>query len=416
MKVDLSYLARVEGEGAVSFEIRNGRLEDLRVRIWEPPRFFEGFMVGRRFDEIPDIVARICGICPISHMTTAIRAIEKALGLEVPPATAALQRIMALSQMVASHLVHLYMLALPDYHRLTSMAEMLPDFTPQLQRLLRMKEAVNGLGDALGGRALHPVGMTVNGFTRQPDRQVLGELMARLEEIKPDALETVKMIADLPVPELANTAEYVALSGISRYGINRGTLISSEGLRVQEEEYLDHFLEEQVPYAHAKRTVVKGRGAIMVGALARLNLKFDLLHPDARAAAAEAGFRPPSHNPFHNNLAQAIEVVHGISECFELLDSLPPEKPWVEVEPREGRGEALTEAPRGLLFHAYTLNSKGIVEQADLVTPTAHNFLSLEENLRRLIESRLDLEQEELSRQCAMLVRAYDPCFSCSVH
>jgi sulfhydrogenase subunit alpha len=417
MKININYLARVEGEAAVRFEIKDRRLVRFHVNIWEPPRFFEGFLVGRQYDEVPDIVARICGICPISHMTTAIRALEKALGITPPPATVALQKVMALSQLVASHLVHLYMLALPDYHDLPSSAAMMPGFQAELARFVRMKKVVNNVNAELGGRALHPVAMTVAGFTRPPDRKTINELVRQLAGIRQDSLETLKMIAALEIPPLHNKAEYVALAADGEYAINRGRLFSDRGLDAAEDAYPDHFVEEQVVYANAKRTAVRGRGALMVGALARFNLKSNVLHPDAAEAAAQIGFAPPVHNPFHNNLAQAIEVIHGISECMEILRNLPADAPWTDIRPRqEGKGNALTEAPRGLLRHYYALNRRGEVVGADIVTPTAHNFLGLEENLRRLIESDIDAPPDEISRRCAMLVRAYDPCFSCSVH
>jgi coenzyme F420-reducing hydrogenase alpha subunit len=416
MRLKVDYISRVEGEAAVRLEINEGKLSGLELNIWEPPRFFEGFLAGRRYDEVPDIVARICGICPVSHMTTSIRALERALGVTPAPETVRMRRIMALSQILASHLVHLYMLALPDYHRLGSIAEMLPSFGSEIKRLMRMKEAANAVTAAFGGRALHPVSMVVGGFTNPPGRERVGDLIRRLEGIRQDALETLKMAAALPVPALANEAEYAAMTSDKCYAINEGRISTSRGMEAEEDHYHEHFHEEQVPYSNAKRTAIRGRGSIMVGALARLNIKFHMLHPDAREAAASAGFAPPSHNPFHNNLAQAIEIVHCVSECIELLDGLTGERPYADIREREGEGSALTEAPRGLLYHSYTLNRRGIVERADIVTPTAHNFLGLEENLRRLVEAHIHEPPEEITLKCEMLVRAYDPCFSCSVH
>jgi sulfhydrogenase subunit alpha len=421
MRLKVDYISRVEGEAAVRLEINEGKLSGLELNIWEPPRFFEGFLAGRKYDEVPDIVARICGICPVSHMTTSIRALEKALGVTPTPETERMRRIMALSQIMASHLVHLYMLALPDYHRLHSIAEMLPSFEGEIKRLIKMKEAANAVTSAFGGRALHPVSMVVGGFTNPPGKETVGDLIRRLEGIKEDALETLKMTAALPVPVLTNGAEYAAITSAESYAVNGGRIRTSGGIDAEEDHYAEHFREEQVPYSNAKRTTIRGRGSIMVGALARLNIKFHMLHPDAREAAAAVGFAHPSHNPFHNNLAQAVEIVHCVSECIELLDGLAGKRPGLEtsvvdIRDREGEGSALTEAPRGLLHHCYTLNRRGIVERADIVTPTAHNFLGLEENLRRLVEAHIDEPPEEITLKCEMLVRAYDPCFSCSVH
>ncbi len=417
MRLNIGYIARVEGEGAVEFEMKGGKLTELKLNIWEPPRFFEGFLVGRRLEEVPDIVARICGICPVSHMTTAIRAMENALGIEPSEQAVRLRKIMSLSQIAASHLVHIYMLALPDYHRLHSIADMLSGHRAAIERLLKMKEAINNITSAFGGgRALHPVAMVVAGFTSMPKRDTIGKVLKDLEDIKDDAIETVKMAAALPYPEFTNEAEYVALSNGGGYAVNKGRILSSGGLDITEDDYLKVFEEEQVLYSNAKRTQIKGRGSLMVGALARLNLKFDMLHHDAKEAASQVGFATASHNPFQNILAQAVEIVHCVNECIGLLDGLSDERPWVDLKFKDGEGFAVTEAPRGLLYHSYAVNTRGVVEHANIVTPTAHNFMGLEENLRKLVEENIEKPKEELSLLCEMLVRAYDPCFSCSVH
>jgi coenzyme F420-reducing hydrogenase alpha subunit len=310
---------------------------------------------------------------------------------------------MSLSQLVSSHLVHLYTLALPDYltngHRLGSIAEMLPGYKKEIERFLRMKEVINGITSAFGGRALHPVSMVMSGFTSTPERGALGVLIKQLEGIKEDAVETLRMFEGLQLPELTNKSEYVCIKSTGDYAVNMGRIVSSGGIDAPEEDYPELFQEEEVPYSNAKRTVVKGRSALMVGALSRVNINHGTLHEDARKVM---GLRPPSDNPFHNNLAQAVEIVHGVSELTELLDGLTGEKPWVDIKVREGQGSAVTEAPRGLLFHSYTLNRRG--------------FLSLEENLKRLVKEHIEEPEEELTLKCEMLVRAYDPCFSCSVH
>ncbi len=408
MKIDIDYIARVEGEGSVKLEIAGGKLKSLKLNIWEPPRFFEGFMAGRKFDEAPDIVARICGICPVAHMVTSIRAIEKAIGFVPSDEIVRIRRIMSLSQIMASHVVHLYVLALPDYHRLG----MITGLDAEIRRLLRMKEVLNGVTAAFGGRALHPVAMVVGGFTKLPARDTVGKLISGLEGIRGDAQDTLKMIAGFDTPLLEPETEHVALSGDASSGV----IISDCGLRTDEDAYGNAFEESELSYSNAKRTVVKGRGSLMVGALSRLNLNLDTLHPTARAAAREHGFAPPVKNPFMNNTAQAIEIIHCIEECITLLDALTGKEHFVRPALREGTGSAVTEAPRGLLYHHYELNRKGVVEKADIVTPTAHNVLSLEEALHKLARENLDLPRDELVLQCEMLVRAYDPCFSCSVH
>ena len=384
--------------------------------VWEPPRFFEGFLVGRKYYEVPDLVARICGICPVSHMLTALKALEKALGINPSQQTKSLRRLMALSQILASHLVHLYMLALPDYLGYESVVGMMPDYGQEIGRLLRMKTVANDLTRAIGGRALHPVTTVVNGFTRLPSIGELRRLAEALKGIKEDALETVRLFANLPYPDLQSRSEYVALRNPERYAFTEGRVVSSEGLDFAEGEYGDYFQEEQVPYAMAKRSVVKGGGAFRVGALARVNLNFHQLSEVAKEAAGEVGFETPSHNPFHNNLAQALEVLHCVDECVSIIEGLDLKEEERAFAVRAGEGGAITEAPRGLLYHKYCINDKGVVEGANIVTPTAHNVFNMEKDLRELAPSLLDLSEKEAALRCEKLIRSYDPCFSCSVH
>ena len=416
MKINIDYIARVEGEGSVKLEIKDGRLKDLKLNIWEPPRFFEGFLCGRRFDEVPDIVARICGICPVSHMSTSIRALEKALDITPSPEIVRLRKIMTLSQIVSSHLIHLFMLAMPDYFKLHSVVDMLPKFGSEIQRLLKMKEVMNNITAQFGGRALHPVAMVVGGFTSSPPRDAIGKMLRDLESIKDDAIEVLRIISELPFPDITCDSEFVAIHDPSSYAINEGCIVSDNGINVKEDEYYTIFEEVEVPYSNAKRTTLKGRGSLISGALSRLNIKFDTLHEDAKRAVKNIGFRVSDRNPFHNNIAQAIEIVHGISRCMEHLEGLTHEKPEIQIKVKEGEGIAITEAPRGLLCHHYVLNRRGVVEKANIITPTAHNFMGIEENLRNLVQKYIHEKKGEITLRCEMLVRAYDPCFSCSVH
>lgn len=415
-KIEIGYVARVEGEAGLKIKVSVGQVKELVLDVWEPPRFFEGFLVGRKYYEVPDLVSRICGICPVSHMLTALKALEKALGINPSQQTKTLRRLMALSQILASHLVHLYMLALPDYLGYESVVGMMPDYGQEIGRLLKMKTVANDLTRAIGGRALHPVTTVVNGFTRLPSIGELRRLAEALKGIKEDAVETVRLFANLPYPDLQSRSEYVALRNPERYAFTEGKVVSSEGLDFAEGEYVDHFQEEQVPYTMAKRSIVKGRGAFRVGSLARVNLNFHQLSEGAKEAAREVGFEPPSHNPFHNNLAQALEVLHCVDECVSIIEGLDLKEEQRAFAVRAGEGGAITEAPRGLLYHKYCINDKGVVEGANIVTPTAHNVFNMEKDLRELAPSLLDLSEKEAALRCEELIRSYDPCFSCSVH
>jgi coenzyme F420-reducing hydrogenase alpha subunit len=415
--VEVDYLARVEGETAIRVTVPGRDEGAVELKVFEPPRFFEGFLVGRRYDEVPDIVARICGICPVSHMTTAIRALERAMGVEPSEQTVALREISCLSQIAASHVVHLYALVLPDHVGAQGLPQMMESRQEDVARLVRMREVFNDLTALIGGgRALHPIGTVVGGFTSVPREEHLRVVRDRLIGLRMAADETVRLIAGLETPVLDSEREFCALKKRDGYAVNGGRLVSSEGLDHPESAYPEVIEEEQVPYAMAKRARIRRRGALMVGALARLNVKHEQLAPRAQAVARDVGFALPDSNPFHNNLAQAIEIIHAIEECIVRLGDMEPQLERPMVRPAAGEGSAVTEAPRGLLYHSYVVNRRGIVERAEIATPTVHNFLQIEHDLRAIAGDAATPSLDDIRLRCEMLVRAYDPCFSCSVH
>ncbi|MCL5278339.1 MAG: nickel-dependent hydrogenase large subunit [Planctomycetes bacterium] len=415
-KIEIDYLARVEGETALTVELDGAPL--LQLKIFEPPRFFEGFLVGRKYNEVGDIVSRICGICPISHMTTAILAVEKATGIQVSEQTTVLRHLLAVSQIVASHLVHLYTLAMPDYYGYPGITGMLERFPDEMARFIRMKNVMNHLSGLIGGRPLHPVTHLPGGFTSIPHPDEFGGVLEELRSIRADAEQAVRDVVDFQLPEFFAPCENVALNTENRYSFNEGRIVSDRGLDISVDDYDAHFKEWEVPYAFAKQSAIAGRNIFRVGALARLSNKFDELADRTKSLAHEvcAGLREPNHNPFNNNLAQSLEIVEGIEQCIGILESRVFEEEEIDASPEPGAGGAATEAPRGLLYHWYRINRKGVVEQAKIVTPTAHNFLVIERDLKELVSERRDLDRGKLRLLCEQLVRAYDPCFSCSVH
>ncbi len=412
--VKVDYVARVEGEAAIVVNI-DGQT-DLKLKIFEPPRFFEGFLAGRKYDEAGDLVSRICGICPVSHMTTAIQAVEKAMGIKVSRQTDVLRKLMCTSQVVASHLIHLYMLAMPDYYGFPGIVQMRGKFNKQIERLMKMKEVMNGITGLIGGRALHCVTALPGGFTAVPSNGAFAPLLKQLKEIQPLARDVVLEIASLEIPDFHTSTEYVALDNENDYAINDGSIVSTEGLDIPVEDYPQVFKETQTDYAFTKKSAIANRGAMMCGALARMNNKFVKLSDNTKKLAKEAGFSVPCDNPFKNNLAQALEAADGIERCIKLIESNTFKDEDIHVSIRAGEGASITEAPRGLLYHWFKINSKGVIEQANLVTPTSHNFQNIENDLKKLVEVNKDQESGEIKMLCEKLVRAYDPCFSCSVH
>ncbi len=415
-QVKVDYLARTEGEAGIYALVLDSEVKELKFNIWEPARFFEGFLIGRMYYEVHDLVSRICGICPVSHMTTALRALEKATGVTVSEQTKILRRILARSQIVASHIVHLYMLAAPDYMGYDSIIPVTQEHPKIFKRFLRMKTAVNNLTTVIGGRALHTMTAIFGGFTYIPSRKNLLKAADSLKEIKNDALETVRFISSLPIPEFHSKNVYTSLKGKDIYPVNEGRLCTTSGLDISEDEYRSHFTERQLSYTNSKYSSLDGKGSFMVGALARINQNFDLLSNDAKTISNEVGFKVPNYNPYLNNLAQAIEIVDGIEDCIGLVGGLHPKEEKSVYTIKGGEAGAITEAPRGLLYHYYRVSKNGVIEKADIVTPTAHNAFNIEKDLNLLLPKISHLDNETITMRCEELIRAYDPCFSCSVH
>jgi sulfhydrogenase subunit alpha len=412
IKVD--YLARVEGETSIIIQLDHAPA--IKLKIFEPPRFFEGFLVGRKYDEVGDIVSRICGICPVSHMTTAIQAIENAMGIKVSLQTKILRKIMCISQIMASHLIHLYMLAMPDYYGYPGIVDMRNDFNKQIKNLIKMKEIFNELTGLIGGRALHPVTHLPGGFTAVPSNENFAHILSELKKIRPLAKQVVKDVSQFSIPDFHSDSEYVALNSDGEYAFNEGKIVSTAGLNIAVEDYYQTFEESEVNYAFAKKTTIKKRASFMVGALARLNNKFDKLQSKTKILAKQIGFKVPCNNPFYNNLAQSLEIADGVERCIQLIESHSFEDEDFNIKIKPGAGGSVTEAPRGLLFHWYRINRKGVVEQANIVTPTSHNFQNIEKDLKKLVAENKDRSRGQVRLLCEQLVRAYDPCFSCSVH
>jgi coenzyme F420-reducing hydrogenase alpha subunit len=349
-------------------------------------------------------------------MTTAILAVEKATGIQVSPQTTVLRHLFSVSQIVASHLIHQYMLAMPDYYGYPGIVGMEKRFGERIDRFLRLKNVVNELSGIIGGRPLHPVTHLPGGFTSVPNPEEFGAILEKLKSIRGDAEQVVRDVADYQFPEFFAPCEHVALNTGGRYAINEGHICSDRGLDIAVDDYDAHFQEWEVPYAFAKQSAIAGRGIFRVGALSRLNTKFDELMDRTKALAHEVGLREPNNNPFYNNLAQSLEIVEGLEQCIQILESRVFEDEEIHAHPEAGAGGAATEAPRGLLYHWYKINRRGVVEQAKIVTPTSHNFLVIERDLKELVAEHRDLERDKLRLLCEQLVRAYDPCFSCSVH
>jgi sulfhydrogenase subunit alpha len=415
--IEVNYIARVEGRGALNISIsKEGKIQDLQFRIHEPPRFFEAFLIGRRYTEMMELTSRLCGICPVAHQITALRAVENAIGLEPSEQTKDLRKLLALSAHIQSHVLSMYFLSLPDLLGYESTLAMTKDHLDVIKRGLKLKKLGNDLSDLIGGRAVHPVTAVVGGFTALPNKNKLQAIRKRLVEAKNDAFETVDLFSKLKIPQFVRKCEHIAISNPKSYAINIGRLRSTEGLNIHESEYRDYISEKQVPYSTALHSQLKTKGSFMVGPLPRVNLNFGQLSSDAKEAAKKSGVKFPNYNPFVSHLARAIELVDSIDESIDIIDRVPLKEEHWDIGCRAGFGAAITEAPRGSLYHSYVLDNNGIIRKADLVPPTAHNANNVEKDMHEFLGTMLDEPVEEIKLKCEMLVRAYDPCISCSTH
>jgi coenzyme F420-reducing hydrogenase alpha subunit len=411
-------LARVEGEGAMLVRLRGDEVLGVELQIYEPPRMFEALLRGRSFAEAPDITSRICGICPIAYQMSACAAIEDALGISVSAEVRALRRLIYCGEWLESHALHLYMLHAPDFLGYESAFTMARDHAEIVERGLRTKKMGNEVIRIIGGREIHPINVRVGGFYRAPSRRDLEPLRAPLERVREDAAATVRWSASLPFPEMEGGHELVALrSPDPEYPIERGRIVSSQGINIDAARFDQTFEEEHVPHSTALHARVRARGSYLAGPIARFNLNLDRLSQPAREAAHAAGIGTGCRNPFQSIVVRAVEILYACDEALRLLDAyVPPDPPSLEPRPRAGIGHGVTEAPRGMLYHRYELDERGEIVAARIVPPTSQNQRTIEEDLKEFVQRNLDLDDEQLTLRCEQAIRNYDPCISCATH
>ncbi len=415
--IRVDYLARVEGEGALYIRIKDGRINDLKFKIFEPPRFFEAFLRGRHFTEAPDITARICGICPVAYQMSAIHAMEKILGIPIDGPLRELRRLLYCGEWIESHVLHVYMLHAPDFLGYPDSIQMARDFPEVVRTGLRLKKIGNQIVRVLGGREIHPINVKVGGFYKIPDRKAFQDLLEDLKWARQAAMGMVRFMAELNFPDFEKDYEFVALSHPDEYPFNEGRLVSNKGLDIAVEDYEAHFEEIHVQHSNALHSVLKERGAYFVGPLARFNLNFDRLSPLAQDVAREVGLIPVVRNPFKSIIVRSVETLYAIDEAIRIIETLePPSSPAVDYTVRAGTGHGCTEAPRGILYHRYTIDEKGIIQSAKIVPPTSQNQKTIEDDLYHYVSRHLDLPKADLTWQCEQAIRNYDPCISCATH
>jgi sulfhydrogenase subunit alpha len=416
INIKVDYLARVEGEGGLYVKMKEGKVEDVKLRIFEPPRFFEAFLRGRHFTEAPDITARICGICPIAYQMSSVHAMEDACGITVGGPLRALRRLLYCGEWIESHALHVYMLHAPDFLGYPDAIRMARDYPEVVNSGLTIKKTGNDLVTLLGGREIHPINVRVGGFYRVPRKSDFAAVAERLKRARDLAQEMIRGTAAFSFPDFERDYEFVALSHPDEYAFNEGRLISSKGLNIPIANYEDQFIEEHMRHSNALHSVHRQRGPYCVGPLARFNLNYDCLSPLAKEAAAAVGLQPGCRNPF-KSIIRAVETLFACDEALRLIEAYEmPDKPAEEVPPRHGTGFGCTEAPRGILYHRYRIDEAGIILEAKIVAPTSQNQRTIEADLKQFVPKFANLPEEMLTWQCEQAVRNYDPCISCATH
>lgn len=415
--IAVDYLARVEGEGALKIVVRDGEVEEVALKIFEPPRFFEAFLRGRDRDEVPDITARICGICPVAYQMSSAHALEAAAGVHVGGPLRELRRLLYCGEWIESHVLHMFMLHVPDFLGYPDALVMAEDHPQHVKRALRIKKAGNRIVQVLGGREIHPINVRVGGFYKLPSAQAMAELDRELEAAEAEAVEALRYCAGLDYPDYQRDYLFVSLRHPDEYPMNEGRLASSQGLDLSVDDYETRFKELHVARSNALHSVLDEDTTYFLGPLARLNLNFDRLPPDLQDLAAEVGAAPPLLNPFRSLLARGVEVVYALREARRILAAYDPEAaPSIEVPRQAGEGAAATEAPRGLLFHRYRVDDQGMIATADIVPPTSQNQRAIEEDLRALAPALMAMPLDAATLRAEQAVRNYDPCISCATH
>lgn len=424
--ISVDHLARIEGHGDIHVVVEDGRVVTCEMAVVEPARLFESMVRGRSFEEVSYIASRVCGICSPSHVITDLRAVEQIFGVQVSDRTRALRELLVLGSYIQNHATHLFVFAAPDFLGHKSVFPLERENARLFADALALKALGNELCTLVGGRPIHPITAVVGGFTSEPSRAELTALAGKLEDSVDFALSCVDLFSDFSVVDMQTEGDMLAMVAPDAYPV-----IDSEDARFVREgrTFTTADLAEEIeeyPVGHSAALLARSRRtgrAYMTAALARINASWGNLSRTARYAAAKAGLRPPEYNPFANNVAQAVEIVYALEHCAGLCRRLAADEfegasTPVAFEVRAGVGTGFTEAPRGTVFHRLELDEGGRVRSASIMTPTSQNIANLEADMRLLAQKLADAgaSRETMQLELEKLVRAYDPCLSCSVH
>ena len=413
------YLARVEGEGGFTVRIENGKITGLNVRIFEAPRFFESFLEGRPFDDVVDFTARICGICPVAYQMTSVHAIEKIFGVELSLPVRQLRRLMYCGEWIESHALHVYLLHGPDFYGLES-AFSGKKYLEIAKTGMRFKQLGNDILALLGGRPVHPVSVRVGGFYKVPDGKALSGLLPDIERCYAESLGGIRWASSLPFAARSRDAEFVSLVHPEEYPFNEGDITSTEGLKEPAEDFLGSLQEYQTEHSTALYSGIKRGSSVssyVLGPVSRLNLNHQKLPQEITGVMKDAGITLPIKNNQMGIIARSVEIAYSFHEAMRIIrDYETPDGPCAEFEPRAGTAVWATEAPRGTLIHRYELDEKGYVRRCSILPPTSQNLCQMEKDIYGFVEANIEKPTDFIRKETEKIMRAYDPCISCSVH
>ncbi|MCS7136382.1 MAG: Ni/Fe hydrogenase subunit alpha [Nitrososphaerota archaeon] len=415
--VKVDYLARVEGEGSLYIKVKGSEVLDVKFKIFEAPRFFEAFLRGRKYHEVPDITARICGICPVAYQMSSVHALEDAFGVKVDGPLRELRRFFYCGEWIESHALHAFLLHAPDFLGYDDAIKMAKRYPDVVKKALTVKKIGNDIMARLGGREIHPVSVCVGGFYKVPTKRQMEAMKEDLKKGMDLSVELLKWVADLKFPDFEQEYEFVSLRHPNEYPFNEGRIVSNKGLDIAISEYEDNFVEEHVPYTNALHSYIKGRGSYMVGPLARINLNYDKLWDLTKDTLKSIGFKVPCNNPFKSIIARCAEITYSFEEALRIVDEYrEPSAPMVDYEVKAGKGCGCTEAPRGSLYHRYEVAADGAILSAKIVPPTSQNQKRIEDDLRAMAPSVMKLPHDKAVWRFEQAIRNYDPCLSCATH
>ncbi len=425
VNVDVEYLTRVEGHGNIVVNAEDGNIEECEWQVIESPRFFESLVVDRNWEELHHITSRICGICSIGHTATSLKATEDALEIELSEQDELLRRLALHGENAQSHVLHVGYLALPDLMGEGSVVPLASSHTDEVKTVIRLHKLANEMSDLITGRTTHPQRMIPGGFSKIPTEDELKDLRGKLQDSFDDLNAVAELLKELSseLPDFTRETEFISLTSDEEYALYDGKLMSSDTGTEKVENYKDMTNEYIVPQSTAKYTK-NNRDSYMVGALARVNNNFDQLSSTAQEIAKDFGLEPLCHNPYMNNVAQLVEVVHSVEDSIKIIDELldrglqPQEeyhKPDIDV--KSGQGVGAVEVPRGILFHDYTYDEDGVCTSGNCIIPTNQNHGNIQQDMEKMVPQMIgEKEEDEIELALEMLVRAYDPCISCSTH